>query len=258
MLFVPEEEEEQFAVEDPVVSSTPLFLNKLPANLYPLLVQSKTPITHHSNISYKPKSSVMEVQTPLVTDRYFSHDQAEQLGSSNAVLKGVIISNTANDKPLSQNETPSIRSQPGTIGGSDYYILARAEDGSLHLSPTPNTVVVNSDFNHIDEAKSERVQSQNQHLQQFNQKESNSNSNGNGNSSEKKVNVVTMSAKSSKEVLPRLGGALLSSKLEMEEASINLKIGNSEDIKSDLFTESKEPIETTLTKDQYLDSLLNE
>lgn len=250
MLFVPEEEEPQ-KVEDAIVKSFPLYLNQIPLDLYPLLVQSRTPIAGNSTINYKSKSSVLEVQSPLVTDRYFSPDQAEQLGSANKVLKGVII----NNNPNSQTESPSasIRSQPGTIGGSEYYIMTQANDGGLHLTSAPHTVVLNSDFNHIDETKSERVQSQTQHIQQLS-KDQSQNTNG----VDRKVNVVTMSAKSSKEIQPRLGGALLSSKLEMEEEAKELRINAKDEIAMELLTESRTPIETTLTKDQYLESLLNE
>lgn len=251
MLFVPEEEEETSVSQvenDPIVESIPLFLNKPPEGYLPLLVQSKHEIPSNSTIKFKQTSQVLQVETPLETQRHFSAEQASRLGASAKVLKGVIIDNT----PQPDSDSTTIRSQPGSNGGSDYYILALAKNGEAHLTPTPHTIVLNSDFQHIDQAKAERMQEHSQHFLTSQQQQQQQNGAQDG-----KVNVVTMSAKSTRELQPRLGGALLSSKLEGDEDSTILQISDSND-KDFLISKVVEPVEVTLTRDEYLESLLRD
>lgn len=221
---------------DPVVSSVPVYLNQLGGQLYPLLVQAQGGISAHSRVAYKAQSGVVEVRTALEGDRCFSAVQAEALGAADNVLKGVVIPNGEED------QTGGIRPQPGTRGGAEYYVLTQKE-GSLHLTPAPNTVVLNGDFHHIDAAKAERLQGHAPVREPI------------APSGEGKVNIVTMSAKSTREVLPRLGGALLGAKVEEAEDAQELKlVGGQRDL---LVTSADQPQPTTVSRDNYLDSLLD-
>ncbi|GAV28943.1 hypothetical protein PMKS-002421 [Pichia membranifaciens] len=91
----------------------------------------------------------------------------------------------------------------------------------------------------------------------------NSNSNGNGSEANKKiknVSVVTMSAKSTKENVPRLGGALLSAKLENEEEGSEFAIVPCDEqfIAKHFVETSNNVLKSKFTQDEYLDLLFEQ
>jgi hypothetical protein len=190
--------------------------------------------------------------------------------NNNKVKKEKKVSlNKANNSTT--NPLSSIRTQPGAVGGSRYLVGLQDKEGHLHLTPISDTCMLRPHFTYIDNVKMNKLERERELQRELNDNNtSNSNNtNGNGNSNnngsedlnkKKNVSVVTMSAKSTKENIPRLGGALLSAKLEVEEEGNEYQIVpcNTEFI-TEQFTENTGNIlQSKLSQQEYLDLLLNQ
>lgn len=257
---------------------------------------SKTHITALHKMEIKPNSGVVELRLPLDTNKFFSETVSNKYNISEQVLRGVIIhdepkgsikegnipsvsilnnfkeqSNIKKENQLefyqekSKNNNflanSSIRAQPGTIGGSRYLVGVQDNNGELHLTPISDTCMLRPHFSYIDNTKTSKAEKEREKERELNSNLNGSNNSNTENSKEKRKNasVVTMSAKSTKENLPRLGGALLSAKLENEEEGqiYDVVLCDNEYLK-DHFVESKNTkLKTTTTQDEYLDLLLD-
>ncbi|GMM32074.1 DNA-directed RNA polymerase III subunit C37 [Martiniozyma asiatica (nom. inval.)] len=238
MLFVPEDE--PISNDDPVITTIPVHLTK--NSLKPLLLQFPTKAVNSQlvkqnldsvqHIQYKPKSNTIELELPIQKDRYFSQETADRVGAASQVLRGVIINNNSESKLKGSD---IIKPQPGTTGGSSYYLTVLNSDG-LHLTPLEDTTMLRPHFAHIDATKIEKPQE----------------SVGKA----AKINVVTMTATSARESsVPRLGGALLSAKLENEEDGVllDVKKGGLEPF----IDKSGKRLTSNVSEDEYLDRLLD-
>ncbi|GMM43939.1 hypothetical protein DAPK24_005140 [Pichia kluyveri] len=262
------------------------------------LTQNHISALHRLQI--KPKSGVVELRLPLNTGSFFSNSVSEKYNVSEQYLRGIIIHdeplgdekvgtisssslmNKSNADVKNENENDkekdklnsfivntqelhsnlsSIRAQPGSIGGNRYLIGIQDENGELHITPISDTCMLRPHFVYIDNTKLSKIERERELERELN--EGNNNKNENKNEEEKKkanVSVVTMSAKSTKENLPRLGGALLSAKIENEEDSKSYQImpSDGEFIKEQFTENSGNVLSSQLSQNEYLDLLLNQ
>lgn len=196
-------------------------------------------------------------------------DNETQVKQEKKVFKSVPSNNNTSGN---NNLLSTIRTQPGAVGGSRYLIGVQDKEGRLHLTPISDTCMLRPHFTYIDNAKMSKLEREREIQRELNDTTS-SNSNGtgtnngnsattnNGNSNEKKnVSVVTMSAKSTKENIPRLGGALLSAKLETEEEGVPYQIipCDSEFILNKFTENSGNVLQSKLSQEEYLELLLNQ
>ncbi|KAG0676578.1 hypothetical protein C6P40_005213 [Pichia californica] len=257
-------------------------------------------------LKIKPESGVIELRLPLNTDNFFSEIISEKFNIKEQILRGVIIHdepignlNDGNIPSLSlisnkenkdqkenknknevsatkflnslnanTNSLSSIRTQPGSVGGSRYLIGIQDEKGGLHLTPLSDTCMLRPHFTYIDQTRMSKLERERELQRELNSENNNSNSNNNNNGNskdeneekKKNVSVVTMSAKSTKENIPRLGGALLSAKLENEEEGKEFKVikCDKEFINKHFIENSGNLLNSKLSQNEYLDLLLNQ
>lgn len=287
-------------------SLAPLLLQFPTKSRYSHLTENN--INGLNKLKIKPESGVVELRLPLNTNNFFSETVSEKYSIQEQILRGVIIHDEPvgkecdgtihsvsiieknnskdqdNDKIKKEkkitasqfissnsnnNSLSSIRTQPGSVGGSRYLIGVQDKEGQLHLTPLSDTCMLRPHFTYIDQAKMSKLERERE-LQRENNNENsnnnntNSNNNNNSNSDDnqrkKNVSVVTMSAKSTKENIPRLGGALLSAKIENEEEGreFNVLPSDEEFIKSHFIETSGDVLNSKLSQQEYLDLLLNQ
>lgn len=257
------------------------------------LTQSHISALHKLQI--KTDSGVVELRLPLDTNKFFSESVSTKYNVSEQVLRGVIIhdepagkvsggnipsvsaltkDNEGNVKVKEEHPTSvlkstnsslsSIRTQPGTVGGSRYLVGVQDDEGRLHLTPISDTCMLRPHFKYIDNAKMSKIERERERERELND---NANSNGGNKEDEndskqrkKNVSVVTMSAKSSKENIPRLGGALLSAKLESEEDSKEYAViaCDREFVQSHFVEKTGNILQSKLSQQEYLDLLLDQ
>lgn len=164
------------------------------------------------------------------------------------------------------NTSSTIRAQPGSVGGSRYLIGIQDKTGRMHVTPIADTCMLRPHFTYIDDAKMSKLEREREIQRELNDNRGDKNDEGagNGNGKEednkKNVSVVTMSAKSTKENVPRLGGALLSAKMETEEQGKNYDIVScgEEFIATHFMEKNGNVLHSKLTQNQYLDLLLGQ
>lgn len=272
---------------------------KLSPLLLQFPTKSSQSISNQNNISalhrlqIKHESGVVELRLPLNTENFFSNTTAEKYNISEQFLRGVII----HDEPMgtlkegtihsnsvllnkaekevqvkqekktsfikshddnSNSNLSTIRAQPGSVGGSRYLVGVQDSEGRLHVTPISDTCMLRPHFSYIDNIKLSKIERERELQKELN---NNNEKNGNGKEVEKKnASVVTMSAKSTKENVPRLGGALLSAKLESEEEGKEYQIipCNEETIHAQFTESSGNVLRTKLTQEEYLELLLRQ
>ncbi|KAG7794246.1 hypothetical protein KL929_005179 [Ogataea haglerorum] len=170
-------------MSDPVIKEISIRVNG------PSLLMVQQPTVHkYSTISQtrlKPASGVLEMDIPIDTSRFYDESKASQWGGTNyQTLRGVLV------------------------GGNGYYV-GRMRDGELHLSPVTKTCQLRPSFKYIDEMKARKQQREKELNKQLEDQVMTDD--------KKKAHVVQMTAKSTNENALRLGGALVSKKLEDEE-----------------------------------------
>ena len=260
-------------------------------------------------LQIKPESGVVELRLPLDTSNFFSETASEKYNISEQILRGVIIhdepigklsdgtipsisviqpkdasesdkvkqekkSASMSNNPL--NSLSSIRTQPGSVGGSRYLIGVQDQEGRLHVTPLSDTCMLRPHFSYIDQSKMSKLERERELQRELNgengngnngntNSNTNGNNNGDGNGSEgnkkmKNVSVVTMSAKSTKENVPRLGGALLSAKLENEEEGSEFAIVPCDEqfIAKNFVETSNNVLKSKFTQNEYLDLLFEQ
>lgn len=267
------------------------------------LTQNHISALHKLHI--KPDSGVVELRLPLDTNNFFSETVSNKYNVSEQFLRGVIIHDEPvgtlsdgtipsisvmkknsncedkNSKKIKQesrsismndqsvtNPLTSIRTQPGSVGGSRYLVGVQDKEGRLHLTPLSDTCMLRPHFSYIDQTKMSKMERERERERELqsgsknNNGGSDSNNKNNGDDSDKKrnVSVVTMSAKSTNTNIPRLGGALLSAKLESEEegSEFNIIPCNEDFINSQFIETSGNVLNSKLSQDQYLDILLHQ
>ncbi|KAG7873693.1 hypothetical protein KL938_005103 [Ogataea parapolymorpha] len=170
-------------MSDPVIKEIPIRINGPPL----LMVQQPT-VNRYSTISQtrlKPASGVLEMDIPTDTSRFYDESKASKWGGTNyQTLKGVLVD------------------------GNGYYV-GRVSEGELHLSPVTKTCQLRPSFKYIDEMKARKQQREKELNKQLDDQVMSED--------KKKAHVVQMTAKSTNENALRLGGALVSKKLEDEE-----------------------------------------
>lgn len=261
-------------------------------------------------LQLKPKSGVVELRLPLDTRNFFSETLSEKYNVSEQILRGVIIhdepigelsdgtvssvsvvqpeegangsssgsvkvkqekkamSSMSNNPVL--NSLASIRTQPGSVGGSRYLVGVQDKEGRLHVTPLSDTCMLRPHFSYIDQSKMSKLERERELQRELNGEGGNNSSNsGNGKESSngaeeekkaKNVSVVTMSAKSTKENVPRLGGALLSAKLENEEEGKEFAIVpcDEEFIAKHFVETSNNVLRSKFTQREYLELLFEQ
>ncbi|TID24762.1 hypothetical protein CANINC_002986 [Pichia inconspicua] len=251
------------------------------------LTQAHISALHRMQI--KHESGVVELRLPLHTDSFFSGNISEKYGITEQFLRGVII----HDEPkgtIFEGRIPSmsvinkkdeetdskdqikqeissnigsntIRTQPGSVGGSRYLIGLQDEEGHMHLTPISDTCMLRPHFSYIDEAKMNKLEREKEIERELNENVNNEkNIEKNDEDRKKTASVVTMSAKSTKENIPRLGGALMSAKLEKEEEGKSYEIikCDGEFIGEQFFDDSGKKLHSKLNQEEYLDLLLRQ
>ncbi|CEP63632.1 DNA-directed RNA polymerase III subunit C37 LALA0_S08e07074g [Lachancea lanzarotensis] len=208
-LFVTEDDEdvamasemsENGADNDPVVTEIPINLTNGPFPLHILQYLNKPRKTAHdavlhppvSQVRYKTKSALWELEVPVNTEVFYDRNRAEDGWDSVAhqTLKGVGVKNEGQ------------------------YVGMMVEK-ELYLAPVEAVAQVRPFFKHIDlaAARAKREDDNSNNTQQQP-----------ANAQARKAQMVTMSVKSSSEAnQPRLGGALLAHKVADEEAPEQLE-----------------------------------
>lgn len=256
------------------------------------LTQAHISALHRMQI--KPESGVVELRLPLHTDSFFSDSVSSKFNVSEQFLRGVIIhdeprgnifqgkipsvsvitrkdeddldakkeKNKRNDDISSNNsEGNNIKAQPGAVGGSRYLIGLQDKEGHMHLTPISDTCMLRPHFTYIDHAKMSKLEKEKELERELNEGDKNVGANEGTNAEDKKnVSVITMSAKNARENQPRLGGALMSAKLEMDEESQLYQIMkcNEEFIKEQFKDTSGKILHSKLSQEEYLDLLLSQ
>lgn len=254
------------------------------------LTQAHISALHRMQI--KHESGVVELRLPLHTESFFSGSVSEKYGVSEQFLRGVIIHDEPkgtifqgripsasvinekddikekNDEKNKRNQEISssilnntIRAQPGSVGGSRYLIGFQDEEGRMHLTPISDTCMLRPHFTYIDDAKMNKIEREKEIERELNENLNVEKNVDKGDEERKKTaSVVTMSAKSTKENIPRLGGALMSAKLEQEEEGKEYEIikCDSDFIKKQFVDESGKILQSKLNQDEYLDLLLKQ
>lgn len=206
------------------------------------------------------KESDGTVHSVSIIDKSSLKDQdTDKIKKEKKITASQFVNSNSNNNSLS-----SIRAQPGSVGGSRYLIGVQDKEGQLHVTPLSDTCMLRPHFTYIDHTKMSKLERERE-LQRENNNENSTNSNNNNNNTDdnqrkKNVSVVTMSAKSTKENIPRLGGALLSAKLENEEEAREFKVlpSDEEFIKSNFIETSGNVLNSKLSQQEYLDLLLNQ
>lgn len=256
-------------------------------------------ISELHRLEIKAESGVVELRLPLNNENFFSGRVSEKYNVSEQYLRGVIIHDepigkpsegnlpavsviTTKEKANAQDEKKgrpqsssakagninplsSIRAQPGAVGGSRYLVGVQDNEGHLHLTPISDTCMLRPHFTYIDNVKTNKLERERELQRELNDTTSGSSGNKandkDGEDAKKKnVSVVTMSAKSTKENIPRLGGALLSAKLETEEqGQLYQIVPSNEAFVNSQFTEnSGNVLHSRLSQHEYLDLLLEQ
>ncbi|QPG74985.1 hypothetical protein FOA43_002325 [Brettanomyces nanus] len=207
---VTEKEEEETEDDDPVLREIPIHLNTTdPQKLDLMLLQYTTRKNSGgsvpTSIEYKPNSKVVEMELPFEQTKFFNEDKSKGWNKlEGQMLRGVVC----------RNET------------SGYFMGRVGQDGELYFNPiTGGTAQLRPSFRYIDDLRQKKIQKEAEEAKQL------------ANDSSTKVigererqgnlaaaraaalHVVQMTAKSSNQTIPRLGGALLSKKQEDDETA---------------------------------------
>lgn len=261
------------------------------------LTQAHISALHRMQI--KHESGIVELRLPLHMESFFSGNVSEKYGVSEQFLRGVIIhdepmgtiyegkipsvsvvqrkddgenfkekekeKNKRNQDISATIEANTIRAQPGAVGGSRYLIGLQDKEGRMHLTPISDTCMLRPHFTYIDQAKMSKLEKERELERELNdngEKEKvEKEKHGNGGDEKKQnISVVTMSAKSTKENIPRLGGALMSAKLEMDEESKSYEIIKCSEtfVKGQFVDDSGKILHSKLSQNEYLDLLLKQ
>ncbi|ODV88123.1 hypothetical protein CANARDRAFT_181442, partial [[Candida] arabinofermentans NRRL YB-2248] len=204
-------------LDDPIVEEIPIYMNYNSQTdaqkIYILQFPTRNAVTQFaktesesvSQTRMKPGCGVIEVDIPMNVERFFDEEKSSKwLGTNSQTLKGVFAP------------------------AEGYYagLLEQSEDGKkgLYLNPISKTAQLRASFRYIDDLKSQKQIKEREMIKNLNKEMDEQSGNGYGASAEdkkKQVRVVQMTAKSTGENVPRLGGALVSKKMEEEEEYVD-------------------------------------
>ncbi len=180
--------------DDPVVDEIPIFLNTtLSEDIYILEYpgrSSKRPYVDINNCGIldsriKPKSGVVQVDIPIDIERFYDKKEGEAWGNLDV-----------------QTQTGVINHYDGT-----HYVGVMNKDG-LHMAPVNGAALLRPSFGYIDKELHET-------------REINRTVNA-ATAVKKDVQAIHMTAKSSNDTAPRLGGALRSQRRQDEEEFVGM------------------------------------
>ncbi|VEU23270.1 DEKNAAC104394 [Brettanomyces naardenensis] len=254
-----EEEELIEDEDDPIIREIPIHLNPIDDESMKLMLlqyttRRKQGDNEHKKSSipdsfrYKPKSQVIELELPFEKDKFFNEDKSKNWNG----LKGQLLRGVVNRKD-----------------SSGYFMGRIGKDGEVHLSPiTGGTTQLRPSFRYIDEVRLKKIQREAEEAKQLARKmpgtlAGSELANEEARKKNATMHVVQMTAKSSNQAIPRLGGALLSKKGEDEEVAETYDVlarGNydEEAIEGVLDDDGGEVLESKMRQGEYVDVLVGD